>query len=282
VARCRRAIARTSAPQVEADEDLAFGFRVRGTPYFFINGRRLSGAQPFETFVAAVERAKQEASTLMAERKIPPRQVYAELMKTARGPEPPETKSIPAPIAANPSRGPADAPIVIQMFADFECPFCERVLPTLVQLEKSFPNKIRIVWRNLPLEFHAHARIAAAAALEAFVQRGNSGFWEMHKLLFENQNTPDAFTPERFEQYAHKAGLDLTRFREALRDGRHDAAIERDIGVAQAAGIIGTPSFVINGYFLAGAEDLVVFRNVVRLALSSQQAPAKRGTHRAP
>ena len=207
--RTRRAIARTTHPQIEADMDLAMDFQARGTPHFFINGRRLSGAQPLEAFVAAVERAEKEARELMSRRKIAARDVYAAIMETARLPEPPEKKSVPAPTAENPSRGPAGAPVMIQMFAGFQCPFSKKVLPTLRELEQAFPKKIRIVWRNLPLEFHRQSRITAAAALEAFAQKGDAGFWKMHDALFEHQEDRDAFANERLEQYAREAGLDV-------------------------------------------------------------------------
>src|SRR5688572_29054386 len=81
----------------------------------------------------------------------------------------PERFKVPVS-AAQPQRGPADAPITIVTFSDFECPFCGRVLPTLKELETTYGKKIRLVWRNQPLPFHEHAMPAAIAAMEAFEQ----------------------------------------------------------------------------------------------------------------
>ena len=206
----------------------------------------------------------------------PKARIYATLMKDAKGPPPPETKTVPAPGKANPSRGPANAPIVVQMFSDFQCPFCQRAVPTVESLEKAFPGRVRVVWRNFPLPFHTHARLAAAAALEAFAQKGNAGFWKMHDLLFAGQKQPDGLERAALEGYAQQIGLDMSKFRAALDDGRHDAAIQKDEAIAKTAGINGTPAFVINGYFVSGAQPLGAFKKVVNLALDDIKKGKKK------
>lgn len=80
------------------------------------------------------------------------------------------------PAADAPSRGPAQARVVVEMFADFQCPFCARAVPTIEQLLARYPNDVRVVFRNYPLSFHAHAMEAAEAAREAYAQQGNAGF----------------------------------------------------------------------------------------------------------
>lgn len=257
----------THAAHIDADQDLATDLEARGTPAFFINGRKLSGAQPLEKFVALIDEELAKAEALVKEKKIPKTRVYAETIKDGKGPAPPETVSVPAPTKANPSRGPAGAPVVVQVFSDFQCPFCSRVEPTLEQLEKAFPGRVRIVWRNLPLSFHKDARLAAAAALEAFAQQGNKGFWKMHELLFANQATPGGLQRPALEGYARQLGLNAKRFGDALDDGRHEAAIKADEAVADAAGIRGTPGFAINGYKISGAQPLRNFKRAVQFAL---------------
>lgn len=249
---------------IQVDQDLADDLEARGTPHFFINGRRLGGAQPLDRFVDLVneELAKAEA---MVKAGTPKSRVYAQIFKGGQGPQPPETKKIPKPGKAQPSRGPAWAPVVVQVFSDFQCPFCQRVEPTLEAVEKEFPGKVRIVWRNLPLSFHKDARLAAAAALEAFAQKGNKGFWAMHALLFANQK---ALKRGDLESYAAQIGLDMARFNKALDDGRHEAAIRADEQIAKGADIKGTPSMLINGYFISGAQPLTRFKKVIRLALT--------------
>jgi protein-disulfide isomerase len=276
VARVKAAIAHNShMKEVQADQDLADAVGARGTPTFFINGRKLVGAEPIDVFTTLIDAQLEKAKTLTRDRGVPSSRVYVEIMKTAEGPPPPETKSVPAPTRQNPSRGPARAPVVIQMFSDFQCPYCKRSLPTIAKLEKAFPGKIRLVWRNLPLSFHAHARLAANAAMEAFAERGAAGFWRMHKLIYDGQEDP-GLSRAVLEGYAKKMGLDLKRFDKALDTSSHDAEIDKDIAVAKSAGIDGTPGFVINGYYVAGAQPLSKFRRVVELALHDLRKHKKR------
>ncbi len=262
---------KTHDSKIQADQDLAFGLEARGTPHFFINGRRLSGAQPLAKFEKLVREqlAKAEA---MVQAGTPKAMVYAKIIKDGKGPKPPETKKIPAAGRGLPSRGKAWAPIVLQVFSDFQCPFCSRLEPTLDKVEKAFPGQVRIVWRNLPLAFHKDARPAAAAALEAFAQKGNKGFWAMHKLLFESQKN---LKRADLEGYASRIGLDVARFKKALDDGRHDKKIKADEDIAKAAGIRGTPGTVINGYFLSGAQPLARFKQVIRMAIADRKAGRK-------
>jgi protein-disulfide isomerase len=251
----------------QADSDLADGIGVRGTPSFFINGRKLVGAQPLDSFTALIDQQLSAAEALVKDKHVPAARVYDTIMKDAQGPKPPAQKSVPAATKANPSQGPARAPVVVQMFADFQCPFCKRVLPTIDALKKAFPGKIRVVWRNLPLPFHPHAHEDAAAAMEAFAQRGNVGFWKMHDLIYKNQGTPDGLSRPALEKYAKSIGLDVARFDKALDSGAHDAEIDHDAAVAAQGGIRGTPGFVINGYYVSGAQPLSSFKRAVHFAL---------------
>jgi protein-disulfide isomerase len=254
--------------------DLAADLDARGTPAFFINGRKLSGAQPLERFVQVVDEELAKAKDLAKTKRIPATRIYAEITKQGRGAAPPEKKQIAAPTKDNPSRGPAKAPIVVQAFMDFQCPFCKRALPTIESLEKAYPGRIRVVWRNLPLPFHNLARPAAAAAMEAYAQGGNKAFWKMHDLVFAAQSTPSALERPALESYAAQIGLDVARFRQALDDGRHEAVIKADEAAANSANINGTPNFVINGYLVTGAQPLRSFKNAVEHALTDLK---KRG-----
>jgi hypothetical protein len=103
---------------------------------------------------------------------------------------------LPVPAVA-PSRGPLSAPLVIQMFSDFQCPFCSRVEPTVARILASYPTEVRVVWRHYPLAFHANAMPAAEAASEVFAQVGDAGFWPYHDLLFENQRELEPRDPRR-------------------------------------------------------------------------------------
>jgi protein-disulfide isomerase len=194
--------------------------------------------------------------------------VYVRLQAGAKAPLPLPKKAIPKPTRDNPSRGPAGAKVVVQFFSDFECPFCKRVVPTVEELEKGFPGKIRLVWRNKPLPFHSHAELASEAAMEAFEQKGAAGFFAMYEMLYAASGQPGALERPALETYAAQIGLDPVRFAHALDTQSHKAVIDADIKVADEAGIVGTPAFVINGYFLSGAQPLGKFKKIVARALA--------------
>lgn len=171
----------------------------------------------------------------------------------------PERFKVPVS-AAQPQHGPADAPVTIVEFSDFECPFCGRVIPTLKQLEKDYGKKIRVVWRNQPLPFHQNAMPAAMAAMEAFEQGKADKFWAMHDKLFENRS---ALTRPDLEKYAQELGLDVTKFKAALDSKKHEKAIQADQALAADVGARGTPSFFINGRPLRGAQPVEKFKEVI-------------------
>ena len=128
---------------------------------------------------------------------------------------------MPLPNGANPSLGAPNAPVVVQMWSDFECPFCARAHPVLSELLRVYAGKIRLVWHDYPLPFHSHARLAANAGREAYAEGGATAFWKFHDAIYES---PDAeLDGANLEHFAAKAGLDATRFREGLSTLRHDA-----------------------------------------------------------
>jgi protein-disulfide isomerase len=257
----------THAKEIATDSDLASDFKASGTPYFFINGQRLSGAQPIESFITLIDAQLKVAEALVAAG-APRATVYDEIMKRAKDPDAPEQRALPAATADNPARGPVNAPIVIHEFADFQCPFCARVETTLADLDKAFPGKLRWVWHDYPLPFHPHALPAALLAREARAEKGDSGFWQMHDRLFESQGVDGAFSPESLAKYAAQLKLDPARVSAAQSDGRFDAVLARDKAIAQSANINGTPAFVINGFYVSGAQPLSAFERVVRYALA--------------
>lgn len=260
--------------QIDASGELAADFSARGTPHFFINGVRLSGAQPYDEFAKRIDAGLAKAKALVA-RGVKGARLYQELTKDGQGPKEPERKDAPAPAAGRPSMGPAHAAVVIQQWSDFQCPFCGRVEPTLDALRKEFPNDVRIAWRHLPLPFHAQAPLAAEAAEEVLAQKGNAAFWTFHDRVFAAQSETNGLSAENLERLAVGLGADATRFRAALDDHRHRAKLDADSDVAKAIDISGTPAFVINGYFVSGAQPLGAFRRVVKRALSDKKAGRK-------
>ncbi len=252
---------------IEQDQDLADEVQASGTPHFFINGQRLVGAQPLEKFREVIDAQLALAKTAIA-KGTPAAKVYEALQKDAKAAPPPEKKIVAAPSKDSPSRGPVNARVTVQIFADFQCPFCKRVNPTLTELEAAFPGKIRFVWRNLPLPMHANAPLAAEAAREAFAQKGSAGFWKMHDLMFENLGQdPDALERPAIDRYAASMGLDPRKLADALATRAHKAFVDAEVATANAAGIRGTPAFLVNDYFLSGAQPLGKFKKLVALAL---------------
>lgn len=265
--RAGRAIKGPSHQDVlDEDASLAFTLKASGTPHFFINGVRVSGAQPLETFTQTIDEQLARARELLKSG-TPASAIYSTLMKRAVRPDPFEHKTVPPPTANNPQRGDAAAPVVIDTFIDFQCPYCSQLPPILSELQRDFPGQVRIVYHSRPLPFHGHARVAAEAALEAFSQRGNAGFWKMFDRLFEVQSIFGAYELAELERYAKEQGLDVQRFRHALNEHEHEREIVADETIADLADISGTPACVVNGIFIAGAQPVGSFKQAVRAAL---------------
>ena len=251
--------------QLAADKELAVDFEAGGTPTFFINGRRIVGAQPLETMKKIIDEEVIHAAEVR-KKGVAPARLYAALIKDGRGPAQPDKKTVTANAHA-PSRGNAHAKVVVEEFADFQCPFCARAEPTLEALRKTYGSRVRFVWRNLPLAFHPHAELAAEVAAEAHAQKGDAGFWTMHDALFADGKIRDDLSRPALEQLADSQGLDMTKLRAALDAHTHQPGIAADAKAAADASITGTPGFVINGYFVNGAQPEEKFQRVIDRAL---------------
>ena len=156
-----------------------------------------------------------------------------------------------------PVRGPKNAPITVVLFSDFQCPFCGRVEPSITELEKAYPGKVRVAWKNYPLPFHNNAKPAAEAALAANEQ---GKFWQMHDILFKNQQ---ALTAADLEKYAKEIGLDLGKFKAAIDSHKFAAQIEADTKQGSSLGVQGTPAAFVNGNLVSGAQPVEAFKKIV-------------------
>jgi protein-disulfide isomerase len=157
-------------------------------------------------------------------------------------------------------RGPADAPVTVVEYGDFECPYCGMAEPVVRELIREFGD-VRYVWRHLPLsDVHPHAQLAAEAAEAA---AGQGAFWELHDLLLDHQ---DALEPDDLIGYAERLGLDVERFATDLSYHVGAARVADDVDSADFSGVSGTPTFFINGRRHYGAYDIEALSAAVRAA----------------
>jgi protein-disulfide isomerase len=170
--------------------------------------------------------------------------------------------------------GSKDAPVVLVEFADYECPYCQKVAPEIKKLKDEFGGKLAVAYKDFPLPMHAHAEKAAEAVRCA----GKQGqFWAFHDELFSSKE----LDVDQLKVQARALKLDSAAFDTCLDAGETAAAVQRDREQGLRLGLSGTPSFFINGHFLSGALDYATLRKVIdqQLAQPMNQAAitAKKG-----
>ncbi|MFL5310471.1 MAG: DsbA family protein [Myxococcales bacterium] len=274
----RDAESQETKDQVEADQAQARALGASGTPYFYVNGQRVAGAQPFEQFKLVVDSALKRADAALA-KGTPRKDLYETLIKDGQaGPPAPPPQAPPAAQARNVDLG-TDAPwtgakhpkVTIVEFSDFQCPFCLRAEPTLQKILETYKGDVKLVWRNEPLSFHPNALPAAKAAMAAHKQ---GKFWEMHKLLFEHQNE---LSEAKYEEAAKQIGLDLARWRKDKDSAELASAIAADARYGTQVGADGTPAFFINGRLISGAMPFEAFKPVIDEQIEKANAALKKG-----
>ena len=177
-------------------------------------------------------------------------------------PMPDPNKQYVVDIGDAPVRGGENAQVTIVEFADFQCPFCSKVTSTLAQLSLEYGDKVRMVFKHLPLSFHPDSPAAHAAA-EAAHSQGK--FWEMSDKIFTNQSE---LKPEKFREYAKEMGLDLVKFDKDVASAEVKNRIDADTQQASKLTVAGTPAFFVNGRFISGAQPIEVFRKLIDEALA--------------
>ncbi len=147
--------------------------------------------------------------------------------------------------------GPANAPVTLVEYGDFECPYCGAAYPVVKEVRRQMGDQMRFVWRQFPLtEAHPHAEQAAESS-EAAAAQGK--FWPMHDLLFEHR---DALDFDSLVSYARQLGLDVNRFRNDLETHRFADRVQEQFMSGVRSGVAGTPTFFINGEKYEGAPDV--------------------------
>jgi len=159
-------------------------------------------------------------------------------------------------------QGPADAPVTLLEYGDYECPYCGAAYPIIKAIQAELGEQLRFVYRNFPItSSHPHAAQAAEAA-EAAAAQGH--FWEMHDQLFEHQRE---LRLEHLRAYARAIGLDLKRFDYELADNVYTEKVRDEFMGGVRSGVNGTPTYFINGVRYDGSHDMQALLTALRSAI---------------
>ncbi len=163
------------------------------------------------------------------------------------------------------ARGPADAPVTIIEYSDFQCPACEAYYPLIERLIAEASTTVRYVYRHYPLYPmpHKNAMIAAQATEAADLQ---GKFWDMYRLVFENQKSWEnaSNAAALFEEYAQRIGLNVATYKNDVNSDRVKARVQKDRDEGTALGIRGTPTFFINGKVITNPNGYEAFKALVQ------------------
>ena len=169
-----------------------------------------------------------------------------------------------------PFRGPADAKVTIVEYSDFQCPFCARGYTTLEQqVLKEFGDKVKFYFKHFPLGFHPWAE-PASMAVECAGRQKADAYWKLYDWYFQNQAQVN---PQNVKEKAwgvlEPLGLDKAKFDACYDNKETQAEVKAEMAEGQSLGITGTPSFVINGRLLVGAQPFEQFKAVIEDELAS-------------
>lgn len=162
-------------------------------------------------------------------------------------------KKMPVKSLTGPTWGPASAKVTIAAFSDFQCPFCARGASIMRKVKQAFGDKVRIVFKHLPLAFHKQAYIAAQASMEA--QRQGK-FWPFHDKIFANNRSVNK---AQLLKWAGELKMDVKAMKHALDTKKYKAVVDADLALAKKWHVRGTPTFFVNGERVTGAHPFEVF-----------------------
>jgi protein-disulfide isomerase len=164
-----------------------------------------------------------------------------------------------------PTRGPANAPVTLVVFSDFQCPFSSKFAGVLDQVEHEYPGKLRLTFKHRPLPIHKQARVAARASLAAHAQ---GRFWEYQAALFDKAQ--GALDEAGLEERAADLGLDVARFARDMESPALEAQVAADFEEGDRLAIRGTPTLFVNGRRVMGAQPIGVLRAAIDRALAGK------------
>ena len=261
------------ADQVDADIDLADRLDVNSTPTLFVNGRRINGLRPFAELKALIDTELARARAKVAQG-VAPEALYESLVSEGLTEIPPQTVVLSQPKYMGPTRGGgAECVVPIYEFCDFESYFCPRLQPMLEELLATYGERVQLLWRHHPDVSNPNAALAAEAVQEAMEQRGQKGFIEMQKQLFEHTDEPDFQKRSALERYARHAGLNRAKFKRALSQHTHAAQIQQDLKDAATAQVTDVPAFVVGRYRVNGTITLRMLKRLTERSLAENCSP---------
>jgi protein-disulfide isomerase len=159
------------------------------------------------------------------------------------------------------TKGSQDAPVVFVEFADYECPYCQKVNPQIQQLKKEYGDKLAIVYKDFPLPMH-HSSEKAAEAARCAGEQGK--FWEYHDVLFYSKQ----MDVDALKEHARVLKLNGEAFDTCLDSGSEAKAVKQDLEEGKDLGLTGTPSFFVNGHFFSGVVDYGTLKDMVNQQLN--------------
>ncbi|WP_179862146.1 thioredoxin domain-containing protein [Longibacter salinarum] len=176
-----------------------------------------------------------------------------------------------------PVRGPADAPVTLVEFSDFQCPYCARASSLVNELMSRYPETLNVVYIHYPLPMHEWARPAAVAS-QCAARQSDDAFWTLHDAYFDNQNDlTEANVVEKSESYLADASIDMDEWRTCAQDSDSAAhqevqeTIEANMQAGRSVNVTGTPSFYINGQKVQGARSVEAFARLIDQAAANAQ-----------
>ncbi len=223
---------------IERDKAEGAKLGVSGTPTFFVDGKEYSGTRSYEQLkdlILAEQRRKWALSEI------------ADSMM---------------------SRGPANAPVTLEFFADLESPVSRLAAPVLEEIMRRYPAAVRLQFRNFPLAFHPQAPLAHEAAMAA-AREGH--FWEFEGYILEHQ---DSLGEQDLIAYAGRLGLDQAKFADTIRQRRYIARVDADVADGFQRGIRGSPVIFVNDKRIDGVPSLQALTEDVEAALTAKPASA--------
>jgi protein-disulfide isomerase len=171
------------------------------------------------------------------------------------------------------THGSESAPVVLVEFADYQCPYCQKVNPQIQQLKKEFGDNLTVIYKDFPLPMH-HGSEKAAEASRCAGEQGK--FWEYHDVLYYSK----LLDVDQLKEHARVLKLDGDRFDTCLDSGAETNAVKKDLDEAKSLGLTGTPSFFVNGHFVSGVVEYAALKDIVsqqmNLYTAKQQQISKK------